>query len=191
MITLSLIMCACSIGSCTIKFEPNGGNGHFPDLYFTPYETVSSLPEPYKASFNFEGWYSDENLTKKVYTPFQATDMILYAKYTIDENWYSASDKNVEVSGGTTKKLITFTQTGIHTIMLKQQGSFFKFTSVKVENDYENNSTFDCIDLKVKDVYGFDIKDGYFEANEWQPETPMDSTEGLFLIEFIIFINSS
>lgn len=183
-LSITLIMSACSIGTCTIKFEANGGTGYLVDRYYSPNESVTELPLPNKAGFNFEGWYSDEALTTKVCTPFSARTMTLYAKYVINENWYTSSDSNIQYSGGTTKKQINFTDTGIKKILLKQQGGTFKFTSVKIETDYENNSNFDCTDFKLYNVNGFEIKNGYYEENEWQPETPMNSTEGLFLIEF-------
>lgn len=183
-LTITILMSACSIGTSTITFETNGGTCYTTEKTYQAGESVTSLPYATKTDFKHEGWYYDKELTRKVYTPFSAFTTTLYAKYEIDENCYISNDRNIEYSGDTTKKLITFNKTGIHRIMLKQQSQLIKFTSVSIESDLENNSSFDCSDVKLYDINGFIINDGYWETNEWQPESPMESTMGLFLIEF-------
>ena len=183
-LAITILISACSIGVSTITFEPNGGTCYPTEQSYQNGDSVTRLPYANKPAFKHEGWYYDKELTKKAHVPFSAFTTTLYAKYEIDENWYTASDKHVEYSGDITKKLITFTQTGTHQIMLKQVSNSFKFTSIKIENDYENNNSFDCTDLKLYNTNGFEIENGCWEENEWQPKTPLNSTEGLFLIEF-------
>lgn len=183
-LAITILISACSIGVSTITFDANGGDCYLTEKSYQNGDSVTSLPTPNKSGFKLEGWYFDKELTRKATVPFSAFKTTLYAKYEIDENWYTSSDSNAEYSGGTLKKLITFTNTGVHRILLKQQSQLEKFTSVSIESDFQNNSSFDCLGVKLYDVNGFIINDGYWEENEWQPATPMESTTGLFLIEF-------
>lgn len=80
----------------TISFD-SGGVGQAPAAIDTEVERTEALPNPTGSNREFVGWYLDEQLTKRVYSPLKITepgDIVLHAK------WGATLNPNVATSGG-------------------------------------------------------------------------------------------
>ena len=66
----------------TLSFETNGGSG-IPDISLTCGESVDlSEYEPTRSGYDFDGWYSDKKLTKKITSVKLNRDRTVYAGWT-------------------------------------------------------------------------------------------------------------
>ena len=66
----------------TLSFEMNGGSG-IPDISLTRGESVDlSEYEPMRRGYDFDGWYSDKKLTKKITSVKLNRDRTVYAGWT-------------------------------------------------------------------------------------------------------------
>ena len=66
----------------TLSFEMNGGSG-IPDISLTRGESVDlSEYEPTRRGYDFDGWYSDKKLTKKITSVKLNRDRTVYAGWT-------------------------------------------------------------------------------------------------------------
>ena len=66
----------------TLSFEMNGGSG-IPDISLTRGESVDlSEYEPTRRGYDFDGWYSDKKLTKKITSVKLNRDRMVYAGWT-------------------------------------------------------------------------------------------------------------
>jgi len=74
-----------SINQSTISFESNEGSMVTP-ITRDYHEAISKPLDPTKVGYTFEGWYHDSNLTTKYsFTTMPAEDLLLYAKWSINE----------------------------------------------------------------------------------------------------------
>ncbi|MDY0278017.1 MAG: InlB B-repeat-containing protein, partial [Acholeplasma sp.] len=77
-----------------IGFEPNGGD--YVETISQDFGTELILPIPVRTGYSFMGWYKDDELTQVVeFTTVQAANMVLYAKWEI--NQYSIYFKTNDV----------------------------------------------------------------------------------------------
>ena len=84
-----------TVNSYTISFDENGGS-YVADIT-QDYGTVVSAPSnPNRAGFSFAGWYSNSALTSAyTFTTMPAKDIMLYAKWTIDNSTYTLTVSDV------------------------------------------------------------------------------------------------
>ena len=72
------------INTYSIRFVTNGGN-EIADVEYEYNEQISAPVAPSRKGYYFEGWYNEELTEQYVFNRMPASDLTLYAKWTIEE----------------------------------------------------------------------------------------------------------
>ena len=167
-----------TVNQYTFTFEVNGGSAI--DALTLEYNSALTLPQSSKQGYDFEGWYSDKELTTKFTgTTVPAKDVTLYAKwvartdthYTVNHYIEGASGyelKETETLTGTTDastEAIYKSYTGyspsldeVEQLVIKADGStvinlyYNKNTYTVTFIDAENNNTLATKDVKYNNA---------------------------------------
>jgi uncharacterized repeat protein (TIGR02543 family) len=84
-ISITLLLTACSESTYTVKFNTNGGN-IISSVEVEAMTTITEPSNPVKEGYTFLGWYSDSSLNFAYNFSNQvAGDLNLYAKWSINE----------------------------------------------------------------------------------------------------------
>lgn len=128
----------------TVTFDSNGGSSVAP-VNVASGRTVSTLPQPTKSGYTFDGWFTDSNFSSEFTSSTPVTaDITIYAKWTkvvLPETYYElitspeSGDTYVVVAkSGSNYYALT---TGVHS------SSYLKGEEVTVSGDYVTSDVTD------------------------------------------------
>jgi hypothetical protein len=176
-----IIISACSIGVCTLKFEAWGGT-HPNDIILSPGESLDSkkFTDASKQGFKFINWCYDSNLTQEISFPMVASNgtFTYYAKYELDNDYYTTNNTNVTWNNNEsiTADFECNSYTSI-SVLIDKTNTNFELNKVTITPvDEIPGQGFYCHSLDAYDENGKTISDSNDESYIFQPETKLEAT---------------
>lgn len=159
----------------TLKYESNGGTA-FEDETYNKGKLVKIDKVPEREGYIFEGWYSDEALTKKVTSITVAADITLYAAWTeiiepLDPHpvpeMLNGDDHFAYINGytdGTVRPNSNITRAEVATIFFRLLKDDVRDKYLTKENVFEDVSEDDWYNTAISTMANAGVVKGRFET---------------------------